>query len=195
MKQKVKLTSLLLFVLSFALLFGCASKSEEVAPQPPVSDRPTWVDKGSGAFEGEMGKTFYGVASAWGIKNPSLLRTTADNRARAEIAKVFKVYTAALMKDYAASTMAGDPEVVSEEQHVESTIKTFTKAELAGVEIVDHYKDRDTGELFALARMSLTAFEDYLSKSQELSEKARERVIQHAEKAFDDLAKEEAKHE
>ncbi len=195
MKQNVRLTTLLLFVLSLALMFGCASKSQEVAPAAPVSDRPAWVDKGSGAFEGEMGKSFYGVASAWGIKNPSLLRSTADNRSRAEIAKVFKVYTAALMKDYSASTMAGDPEETSEEQHVESSIKTFTKAELAGVEIVDHYKDRETGELFALARMSLNAFENYLSKAKELSESARARVIQHAEKAFADLASEEAKHE
>jgi len=142
-----------------------------------------------------MGAVFYGVASAWGIKNPSLLRTTADNRARAELAKVFKTYTAALMKDYQASTMAGDPDVTSEEMHVESTIKTFTKAELSGVQIVDHFKDSETGELFALARMDLSTFENYLSKAQDLSDKVRERVIQNAQKAFEDLAKEEAMHE
>ena len=141
-----------------------------------------------------MGAVFYGVGSAWGIKNPSLLRSTSDNRARAELARVFKTYTAALMKDYAASTMAGDPNVTSEEQHVEQTIKTFTKAELSGVQIVDHHKDSETGELFALARMDLSTFEEYLDKAQDLSEKVRERVVQNAQKAFEDLAAEEAKH-
>lgn len=193
MKRYGKIMIVLLPLLAVPFLAGCAGEKEQMAPQK--QERPAWVDKGSGAFEGEMGAVFYGVASAWGIKNPSLLRTTADNRARAELAKVFKTYTAALMKDYQASTMAGDPDVTSEEMHVESTIKTFTKAELSGVQIVDHFKDSETGELFALARMDLSTFENYLSKAQDLSDKVRERVIQNAQKAFEDLAKEEAMHE
>lgn len=192
MKRYHKITVVLLPLLAIAFLVGCAGEKQEVVVEQP--QRPAWVDKGSGAFEGEMGAAFYGVGSAWGIKNPSLLRSTSDNRARAELARVFKTYTAALMKDYSASTMAGDPDVTSEEQHVEQTIKTFTKAELAGVQIVDHFKDPETGELFALARMDLTAFEDFLKKSQDLSESVRQRVVQNAEKAFEELAKEEAMH-
>ncbi len=190
MRTKHGLLLLVVPLLALALAAGCAKK--EVTVAQPVSDRPVWVDQGSGAFSGEMGKAFYGVASAWGIQNPSLLRSTADNRARAEVAKVFNTYTATLMKDYAASTMAGDPNVVSEEQHVEQTIKTFAKAELAGVQIVDHYRDRETGELFALARMDLSTFENYLSRAQELSQAVRQRVVQNAERAFDELAREEA---
>ena len=178
------------------LLAGCAGKAKEVPPSETAkAARPAWVDKGSGAFGGEMGKAFYGVGSAWGIQNPSLLRSTAESRARAELARVFKTYTASLMKDYAASTMAGDPEETSEEQHVEQTVKTFTKAELAGVQIVNHWKDPETGELFALARMDLSAFEDSLKQGSQLSEAVRERVVQRAEKAFQDLAEEEARHE
>jgi hypothetical protein len=188
-----RLVIMLLPLLAVAFLLGCASKEKE--PAAPTSDRPEWVDKGSGAYSGEMGKAFYGVGSAWGIKNPSLLRSTADNRARAEVARIFKTYTASLMKDYSASTMAGDPNETSEEQHVEQTIKTFTKAELAGVQIVDHYKDRETGELFALARMDLSTFENYMNKARELSDAVRQRVVQHAEQAFEDLAKEEALHD
>ena len=109
--------------------------------------------------------------------------------ARAELARVFKTYTAALMKDYSASTMAGDPNVTSEEQHVEQTIKSFTKAELGGVQIVDHYKDPETGELFTLARLELTAFEDYLKQAKDLSEAVRQKVVRNAEKAFEELLK------
>ncbi len=196
MKQNRKIIALLIPVLAISMLVGCAGKAADVPQQNIVqAQRPAWVDKGSGAFEGELGKVFYGVGVGFGPKNPSLLRSTADNRARAEIAKIFKTYTAALMKDYAASTMAGNPEETSEEQHVEQTIKTFTKAELAGVEIVNHWKDTETGELFALARMDLNAFENFLDKANELSEAVREKVVQHAEKAFEDLSREEALHD
>ena len=67
---------------------------------------PEWVNKGSGAFGGEK-KVFYGVGSASGIRNHSLARATADNRARNEISKIFEVYSASLMKDYQASITAG----------------------------------------------------------------------------------------
>ena len=157
--------------------------------------KPEWVTKGSGAFKGKKGETFYGVGSVFGIKNPSLERTTADNRARAEIARVFKTYTAILMKDYQASTAAKDPKLSLEEQNVEQTIKTFTKAELTGVEIVDHWRIPETGEYFSLARMDLEMFKDYLKSSKVLSEAVRQRVIEHAEKAFRDLEKEETRHE
>lgn len=181
---------------SFLLLAGCGGKSKEV-PQAEMArpKKPAWVEKGSGAFGGEMGKAFYGVGSAWGIQNPSLLRSTADNRARTEVARVFKTYTAALMKDYAASTMAGNPAETSEEQHVEQTIKTFTKAELAGVQIIDHWKDPESEEFFALARMDLSTFEEYLKQGSNLSEAVRQSIVERAEKAFEDLAKEEARHE
>ena len=180
-------------LISLFLLFGCGGKAKDI-PQPE-SQKPEWVEKGSGAFGGELGKAFYGVGAAYGIKNPSLLRSSADNRARAEVARIFKTYTASLMKDYQASTMAGNPEETSEEQHVEQTIKTFTKAELAGVQIIDHWKDPETGELFALARMDLSAFEGYLKQGSQLSEAVRQRVVERAEKAFLDLAEEEARHE
>ena len=114
------------------LLAGCGGKAKEVSQaEVAAAQKPAWVEKGSGAFGAEMGKAFYGVGSAWGMQNPSLLRTTADNRARTEVARIFKTYTAALMRDYAASTMAGNPQETSEEQHVEQTIKTFTKADVA----------------------------------------------------------------
>lgn len=191
MRQFRTVAVLCVLLMVIGLFCACAGK-EIVEEQLP---KPDWVEKGSGAFEGDRGKIFYGVGSAWGIKSPSLQRSTADNRARTEVARVFKIYVAALMKDYQASTMAGDPNVTSEEQHVEQTIKTFTKAELAGVEIVDHWKNYETGEFFALARMDLSVFEDYLKRSAELSDAVRERVIEHAEKAFKDLEAEEAKHE
>lgn len=185
--MKRSFSLVLVFIMVLFLLYGCGGgKDVKEAVQPPE-----WVVKGSGAFGGERGKAFYGVASAYGIKNFSLLRQAADNRARNEVAKIFQFYTASLMKDYMASTMAGDPNVTSEEQHVEQAIKTVTSMTLSGVEVVDHWQHPGTGEFFSLARLDLEAFKNNMEKARELNNQVRDYIRENADRLHDDLEKEE----
>jgi hypothetical protein len=168
-----------------------------MTPTTPIQDldAPEWVKHGSGAFEDDRGKVFYGVGSAYGIKNRPLLRQAADNRARSEVSKVFETYTSSLMRDYMASTTAGDPDVSSEEQNVEQAIKTVSANTLSGIEVVEHWQHPATGELFSLARLDLEAFKDSLERSQELNARVKERIKENAERLHDELEKEEEKME
>jgi hypothetical protein len=179
--------------LSLAACGGSEPKSHEPEHLKGV-EYPEWVLKGSGAFGGEQGRVFYGVGSVSGIKNHALARTTADNRARAEIAKIFETYSASLMKDYMASTTAGDMSASSEEQHVEQAIKTFSAVTLSGVQVVNHWVAPD-GTWYALAQLDLDNFTDNLTKMNELNEKVRDHVRQNAERVHMDLEKEESKRE
>jgi hypothetical protein len=192
MKGMVKISFILL--VGLVLIAGCAS-TKKITATTPIQElkAPEWVLKGSGAFGGERGKVFYGVASATGIKNYSLLRAAADNRARNDVAKIFQFYTASLMKDYMASTMAGDVKVTAEEQLVEQAIKTVTSMTLPGVEIVDHWQHPATGELYALARLDLGAFKDNFEKVKELDAKVRDYIRKNAERLHEQLEKEEKK--
>ena len=180
-----------LFIVAFGLFLSGCSGMEKVTKEQDSS--PAWVMKGSGAFGGEKGKVFYGVGSASNIENLSLLRTAAKNRATNEVAKVFQTYTASLMKDYAASTSAGEANVSSEEQHVEQAIKTVTSMTLSGVQIVDQWQDPKTGEYFALTRLNLDAFKDSMEKAQEFNANVKEYIKQNAERLHQQLEKEEAK--
>ena len=126
-------------VLSSSVL-ACGGDKTVAAAEATVA-APEWVTKGSGAFGAEGKRIFYGVGLASNIKNRALLQSTSDNRARAEIAKIFETYSAQLMKDYMASTTAGDGSASSEEQHVEQATKTFSAATLSGVQIVDHWQE------------------------------------------------------
>lgn len=172
---------------------GCGGS--QVVKNTPIQDlkAPEWVVKGSGAFGGDKNKVFYGVASASNIQNMSLLRSAADNRARNEVAKTLEFYTASLMKDYAASTSAGQANVSSEEQHVEQAIKTVTAMTLSGVEIVDHWQNPATMELFSLARLDLQALKDNMDKAKELNAKVKEYIRKNADNLHDQLEKEEEK--
>jgi len=181
----------MVIMIGLGLASGCAG-TQPVTAKTPIQDlkAPEWVVKGSGAFGGERGKVFYGIGSATNMQS-SLLRATSDNRARNEVAKVFQVYTSSLMKDYMASTSAGQAKVTSEEQHVEQAVKTVSAMTLSGVEIVDHWQNSATGELFSLARLDLAAFKDNLEKAKELDAKAKEYIRQNAERLHGQLAEEE----
>ena len=155
---------------------------------------PDWVEEGSGAYHSdEDDKAFYGVGSVVGVANVPLAWDTAENRARAEIAKNFETYTGYLMRDYAASTTAGDFTRGTEEQNVERAIKTFTSVTLTGVKPIERYKDEENDTYYVLARLSLADMKKSLAEAKELNSEIRDFVRDNAERLFDRLEKEEAK--
>jgi len=174
-------------------LTACGGHSEvKNNAGPTFAGGPDWVTKGTGAFGGEKGRVFYGVGLANG-KNPSLRRSTSDLRARTEIAKTLDTYVSSLNKAYQASTTAGDPNTSSDESHVSEAIKGFTQMQLSGAQIVDHWIAAD-GTEFALAQLDLQGMKDNMDKMKELNAKVRDQVRANADKAFDELSSEEAKH-
>ena len=193
MDSKTTVSIVLMAFLMPFLMYGCAGKE----PARSAAQAPAWVDQGSGAFTDAGSKVFYGVGGVTGVRNKPLAKTASENRARAEIAKVFETYTASLMKDYSASTIGGaavsGESATSEEQHIEQAIKTFSAVTLNGVMIIGHWTDPSDGTLYSLARLDLDSFSNSLDKMAELNSAVRDYVKKKAEKSFDGLAAEEEK--
>ncbi len=185
--MKTKKLFVLFITLSMGILLvaGCATSPKPSAD--PASMGPAWVMKGGGAFDVEKGKVFYGVGIASGIKNKALLRQTADNRARAEIAKTMETYVATLAKDYMASTTAGDMSKSSEEQHVETALKTFSKTTLHGATIVDRWMDPADGSMYSLCELDLFSFKEALDNYKELDKQVQDYVRENAEKLHGEM--------
>jgi len=185
--MKTKKLFVLFITLSMGILLvaGCATSPKPSAD--PASMGPAWVMKGGGAFDVEKGKVFYGVGIASGIKNKALLRQTADNRARAEIAKTMETYVATLAKDYMASTTAGDMSKSSEEQHVETALKTFSKTTLHGATIVDRWMDPSDGSMYSLCELDLFSFKEALDNYKELDKQVQDYVRENAEKLHGEM--------
>jgi len=180
------------------LLAGCGGKkavkdssSLPINSSPIAAAGPAWVNQGSGAFKDG---NFYGVGIASGIKNRALAIDTADSRARAKVAEVLNTYVAKLSKDYMASTTAGDMKSSSEEQNVTTALKSVTTMTLNGAMPVDHWVDPSDGSMFSLVKLDMAAVKTTLESAKELDSKVRDYVRANAEKAFGDLAAEEAKH-
>ena len=154
---------------------------------------PKWVK--TGTYTGQDSKAFYGIGEVMGIRNEPLAWDAAENRARAQMVKILSTYTAYLMRDYAASTTAGEFKKTTEEQHIEEATKTFAAATLNGVRSVDRYKDEKKGIYYVVVKMDLEDVKDMLTQSQELNSQMRDFVRKNADKAFERLEKEEQKRE
>ncbi len=195
MKNRSKHSLFWGLILILTMLNACTSTPEPTRTTLEEHEPPEWVMKGPGAFEDSNGKVFYGVGSATGIKNYSLQRTAADDRARNDLAKTFKLYTASLGKDYQASITKGDFTATSEEQNVEVVIKTLTDSTLTGIMIIDHWEHPGKNQLFSLARLDLKSFKKNLDEHKELSKEVREAIKERADKLHEELEQELLKKE
>ena len=172
----------LLICLCFVLVAGC------------FGGAPKWVKKGSGAYEGDT-KAFYGVGAIKGVHNPPLATNAADNRARAEIGKIIETYSATLMRDYASSGAVADFAESTEEQLVEQAVKTFSATTLSGVQIVNHWTDKDEAITYSLAKLDLDDFEEQIERAKSFNPQVREYLRKNSDRLFKDLGAEEAKRE
>ncbi len=189
-----RLRNIALMLVSALALGACGG----VKKSPIANNAPEWVNKGTGAMKDKDGKqVFYGVGSVQGVRNIPMARTAADDRGRGEIAKIMNSYITSLTKDYMASITAGDMSKSSEEQMVSQTLKNFAKFTLHGSVPIDHWVDRSdpaSNIVYALVKLDMAAVQASLAESKELDAKVRDYVKANAEKAFDELSAEEAKH-
>ena len=186
-------------MVSLILLFGACSTIPTI-PEPPKAlvdyKAPAWVLTGGGAFTDTKGKAFYGVGSATGIKNFSLQRQVADDRARADLAKVFEYYVETLTKDYQAHTTAGSFEASAEEQNSEAAVKVLVSSTLRGVTIIDHFEIPERQEMLSLARLDYDAFKQNVEQAeafQHLPNRVREDIKTRADALHEEMEAEAKK--
>jgi hypothetical protein len=180
-----------LFALSFVALIGCGHKQIPQNNNPIQS--PAWVTKGGGAFIGDFGKVFYGVGIAPKMYDISLQRDMAENRAARQILKSIHQHIAYMMKDYTRDTLGDKTGDSAYEGDVARVQKTVTVGNLNGVQVIDIWKDPSDGTLYSLAVLDFKKVANVIAEKKELDSKLRDFVRNNFEKAFDDLALEEAK--
>ena len=188
-----------LLLVGLIFLFGACVSIPELPPQPKALvdyEAPKWVLVGGGAFTDDKGKAFYGVGSATGIKNYSLQRQIADDRARADLAKVFEYYVETLTKDYQAHTTAGSFATSSEEQNAEAAVKVVVSSTLRGVTIIDHFEIPERRELISLARLDYDAFKQNVTQAEEFKQlppQVREDIKDRADALHEEMEAEARK--
>lgn len=130
----------------FALaLTGCASLGAPLGQMRGLQAYPAWVRAGSIAQGSGAQRELVGVGEVRGIRNVALSRSTADNRARAELARVLDAYVDAWVSQVALP--GGPPQA--------PLARALAAAMLPAAQIVAHDYRADDGAVYALARLRL----------------------------------------
>ncbi|KPQ27341.1 MAG: LPP20 lipoprotein [Marinobacter excellens HL-55] len=143
-------------------LAACSSRGT-IESDMGVAGAPDWVNKGTQAVDND-GRYIQGVAYAPPLNDQSLQTSTADSRARAEVARVVSSYVDSTLSDYSSS--AGDSSASS----IEQTLISSTRTALNGVKIKARWKDSNTGNVYSFAEMDMEALDDSIRTASKLSE-------------------------
>ena len=174
---------MLLILVSLLLVAGCSGKHEL------LKGAPDWVNMGSGAFEDAGDNLFYGVGSVTGVQSLSLSRETAEQRARAEVARQLHSYVTDLYRDYQVATGIGQDKAALEEQHIDGTLKNLSQVTVRGAKVIEFWRYPESDTLYALVRTDLTAMKAAIGEMREVDPEFRDYVNVHAEEAFKNLDK------
>jgi len=153
--------------LLLTLLIACGG-APTIESDLGIKGAPDWVNEGTQAVDNPGGRYLYGVGMAQPMNDESLQRSTADSRARAELARIVSTYVDSTLSDYAAAS--GD----SATNSIEQLIKSSTQTVLNGAKIKGRWRDSRTGNIHSFAEMDMKTLDDAISNAAKLSENFRQ---------------------
>ncbi len=178
--------NILLLITVLLTASGCSSKqsSADIETDMKLAGAPAWVNQGTNAISNEEGRLIHGVGSAPSMGDLSLQKATADNRARAEIARVMSTFIDSTIADFSASN--GE----SFDMSVDKTLKSSTRAALSGAVIIGSWRSTESGELFSFAELDLEKLETSINNADKINQSFKDYSKQNLEANFDRFSKE-----
>jgi hypothetical protein len=137
---------------------GCKSPAITGKPMTASPDEPKWVSMGANAFPEDAGKAFYGAGVGAANRFPGdlfMLRKTATERGRAEVAGQLQALVAAVFKDYSAAAFKPGMNPAEMQGMTENVQKSVADAMLMGAKPVATWKDSRTGDMYVLVKLGL----------------------------------------
>lgn len=184
MKSAKSLGLISALVLTSALL---ACSSNQLDGDLGIKGAPDWVNKGTQVLNDKGGRLIHGVAEAPSMNDPSLQTSVADDRARAEIARVLNSFMHVVSQDYSASAGAGQDQ--QSEQSMSRQIQNITEQNVSGARILTHWPNPKDGSLWSVAELDLNQVKDLVTNSKDMNSAFRDYFNANADNIFDNMQK------
>lgn len=169
------------------LLAGCAGRTT-VESDLHIKGAPDWVNEGTNMLRTRDGRLFHGVGSAPPMGDRSLQTATADNRARAELARALSSYMDVVSQDFTAATGSGEAAVT--EASVSRQIENMTRVNLTGSRIIGRWRDERTDIIYALAELDMEEVQSNLQRVRDMNQELRGYIAREGTNIFDRMAEE-----
>lgn len=176
----------LFFIVSASLLLAACASKTTVESDLGIRGAPDWVNEGTQYLNDNDGRLFHGVGQAPGMEDASLQIATADNRARAEVARILSSYLDVVSNDYTAVSGNGDKVEVGQ-QAVSRQISNLSKVNLSGVRIIGHWKDENTDTIYSIAELDLSQVKNITEQVNGMNADLQRYIIDHSKNIFDNL--------
>lgn len=171
------------------LLAACAGQTK-VESDLGIKGAPDWVNEGTQAVSDKKGRLIQGVGSAPNLGDPALQKATADNRARAEIARVLSSYLDVAMNDFLASSGGQDADEAIAESSIQQQINSISQVVLNGSKIIGNWKDKRTGIIYSFAELDLKQVQDVVAANRNMSEDLKRYLAVQGSAVFDNFVTE-----
>jgi hypothetical protein len=186
--KKLSAYAKLLSIVLFAFAISACSSTTTVESDLSIKGAPDWVNKGTNVLNSKDGRLFHGVGSASAMGDMALQKSVADDRARAEVARVLSSYLDVVSNDYMASAKSGDTGV--SEEAVSRQIKNLSKVNLAGAKIIGSWRDTKTNIIYSIAELDMNHVKSTLAGVQDMNADLKRYIETSADNIFDRVAKE-----
>lgn len=187
MSKLTAITKLLFFALSLSILAACSSTTK-VESDLGIRGAPNWVNEGTNILNNKDGRLFHGVGSAAPMGDMALQKSVADDRARAEVARVLSSYLDVVSSDYLAAAKSGENTV--NEESVSRQIRNLSKVNLSGARIIGNWRDPKTNMIYSIAELDMNHVKSTLAGVQDMNTDLRRYIETSADNIFDRVAKE-----
>jgi hypothetical protein len=167
-------------------LAACGGGKTVVESDLGVKGAPDWVNKGTQVLNDKDGRLFHGVGSSPTLGDEALQRSTADDRARAEVARMLSTYIDAVSNDYTSASGTGSN--ASADQEVSRQIKAVTKMNLAGSKIIGRWKDPRSAMVYSIAELDLKQVKATLESANGMNDDLKRYIGRNAENVFDKVS-------
>lgn len=186
--KKLPAIAKLLSIALVAFAISACSSTTTVESDLGLKGAPDWVNKGTNILNSKDGRLFHGVGSASPMGDMALQKSVADDRARAEVARVLSSYLDVVSNDYMSSAKSGDTGV--SEEAVSRQIKNISKVNLAGAKIIGSWRDTKTNVIYSIAELDMNHVKSTLAGVQDMNADLKRYIETSADNIFDRVAKE-----
>ncbi len=183
-----RLKHIVIFSIFGALLSACGGPTK-IESDLGIKGAPDWVNEGTQAVSDKKGRLIQGVGSAPNLGDESLQRSTADNRARAEIARVLSSYMDVVTNDYLASAANG-ADGVSADASIQQQINGISRTVLNGSKIIGRWKDRRTDTVYSFAELDMKKIQEIVTVTEAMNQGLKEYLQNRGDAVFDNFIQE-----